>query len=107
MSPLTRRRTVTATIGGVQVGSDHPIVIQSMTNTDTADVPATVQQVAELARAGSELVRVTVNNEDAAAAVPAVVEELDRLGLSVPIIGDFHYNGHLLLNKYPSCARAL
>jgi (E)-4-hydroxy-3-methylbut-2-enyl-diphosphate synthase len=107
MSPLARRHTVTATIGGVQVGSDHPIVIQSMTNTDTADVPATVQQVADLARAGSELVRVTVNNEAAAAAVPAIVEGLDRLGLPVPVIGDFHYNGHLLLNKYPACARAL
>jgi (E)-4-hydroxy-3-methylbut-2-enyl-diphosphate synthase len=107
MPPLTRRHTVTATIGGVQVGSDHPIVIQSMTNTDTADVPATVQQVADLVRAGSELVRVTVNNEAAAAAVPAIVEGLDRLGLSVPVIGDFHYNGHLLLNKYPACARAL
>jgi (E)-4-hydroxy-3-methylbut-2-enyl-diphosphate synthase len=78
-----------------------------MTNTDTADVPATVQQVADLVRAGSELVRVTVNNEAAAAAVPAIVEGLDRLGLSVPVIGDFHYNGHLLLNKYPACARAL
>jgi (E)-4-hydroxy-3-methylbut-2-enyl-diphosphate synthase len=107
MPPLTRRHTVTATIGGVLVGSDHPIVIQSMTNTDTADVPATVQQVADLVRAGSELVRVTVNNEAAAAAVPAIVEGLDRLGLSVPVIGDFHYNGHLLLNKYPACARAL
>jgi (E)-4-hydroxy-3-methylbut-2-enyl-diphosphate synthase len=107
MPPLARRHTVTATIGGVRVGSDHPIVIQSMTNTDTADVPATVQQVADLVRAGSELVRVTVNNEAAAAAVPAIVEGLDRLGLSVPIIGDFHYNGHLLLNKYPACARAL
>jgi (E)-4-hydroxy-3-methylbut-2-enyl-diphosphate synthase len=107
MPPLTRRRTVTATIGGVQVGSDHPIVIQSMTNTDTADVPVTVQQVADLVRAGSELVRVTVNNDAAAAAVPAIVEGLDRLGLSVPVIGDFHYNGHLLLNKYPACARAL
>ena len=107
MPSLTRRHTVTATIGGVQVGSDHPIVIQSMTNTDTADVPATVQQVADLARAGSELVRVTVNNEAAAAAVPAIVEGLDRLGLPVPVIGDFHYNGHLLLNKYPACARAL
>jgi (E)-4-hydroxy-3-methylbut-2-enyl-diphosphate synthase len=107
MPSLTRRHTVTAAIGGVPVGSDHPIVIQSMTNTDTADVPATVQQVADLARAGSELVRVTVNNEDAAAAVPAIVEGLDRLGLSLPVIGDFHYNGHLLLKKYPDCARAL
>ncbi len=107
MPPPTRRRTVTATIGGVRVGSDHPIVIQSMTNTDTADVTGTVQQVAELARAGSELVRVTVNNEPSAAAVPQIVEGLDRLGITVPIIGDFHYNGHLLLSRYPDCARAL
>ncbi|HEY8195972.1 MAG TPA: flavodoxin-dependent (E)-4-hydroxy-3-methylbut-2-enyl-diphosphate synthase [Gemmatimonadales bacterium] len=107
MPSATRRRTVTATIGGVRVGADHPIVIQSMTNTDTADVSATVQQAADLARAGSELVRVTVNNEPSAAAVPAIVEGLDRLGVAVPIIGDFHYNGHLLLTKYPDCARAL
>ncbi len=107
MPLLTRRHTVTASVGGVRVGSDHPIVIQSMTNTDTADVPGTVQQVAELARAGSELVRVTVNNEPSAAAVPVIVEELERLGIAVPIIGDFHYNGHLLLTRYPDCARAL
>ena len=107
MSLVTRRSTVTATIGGVPVGSGHPIVVQSMTNTDTADVPATVTQVAQLAAAGSELVRVTVNNEDSAAALPAILEGLDRLGVSVPIIGDFHYNGHLLLTKYPECARAL
>ncbi|HET9464015.1 MAG TPA: flavodoxin-dependent (E)-4-hydroxy-3-methylbut-2-enyl-diphosphate synthase [Gemmatimonadales bacterium] len=107
MPPLARRRTVTAAIGGVRVGSDHPIVIQSMTNTDTADVPATIGQVAELASAGSELVRVTVNNEPSAAAVPAIVERLERLGVSVPIVGDFHYNGHLLLTRYPDCARSL
>jgi (E)-4-hydroxy-3-methylbut-2-enyl-diphosphate synthase len=107
MPSLTRRHTVTATIGGVPVGSGHPIVVQSMTNTDTADAAATVRQTAALARAGSELVRVTVNNEAAAAAVPVIVEELDRLGVSVPIIGDFHYNGHLLLTKHPACARAL
>ena len=107
MPSAIRRRTVTATIGDVRVGSDHPIVIQSMTNTDTADVSATVQQAADLARAGSELVRVTVNNEPSAAAVPAIVEGLDRLGIAVPIIGDFHYNGHLLLTRYPDCARAL
>jgi (E)-4-hydroxy-3-methylbut-2-enyl-diphosphate synthase len=89
------------------VGSDHPVVVQSMTNTDTADVPGTVQQVAALARAGSELVRVTVNNEAAAAAVPEIVEGLDRMGISVPIVGDFHYNGHLLLTRYPACAEAL
>ena len=107
MPPFPRRRTVTASIGGVPVGSAHPVVVQSMTNTDTADVPGTVQQVAALARAGSELVRVTVNNEAAAAAVPEVVEGLDRLGISVPIVGDFHYNGHLLLTRYPACAEAL
>ncbi|MGH7509934.1 MAG: flavodoxin-dependent (E)-4-hydroxy-3-methylbut-2-enyl-diphosphate synthase [Gemmatimonadales bacterium] len=107
MPPLTRRQTVTADIGGVQVGFGHPIVIQSMTNTDTADVSATVQQAADLARAGSELVRITVNNEASAAAVPAIVEGLDRAGVSVPIIGDFHYNGHLLLTRYRDCARAL
>ena len=107
MPPVTRRSTVTATVGGVPVGSGHPIVVQSMTNTDTADVRATVSQVAELAAAGSELVRVTVNNEESAAAVPGILEGLARLGVSVPIIGDFHYNGHLLLTKYPECARGL
>jgi (E)-4-hydroxy-3-methylbut-2-enyl-diphosphate synthase len=107
MPPVTRRRTVTAVIGGVPVGSSHPIVVQSMTNTDTADVDATVRQVAALARAGSELVRVTVNNDAAAAAVPGIVEELDRIGVAVPVIGDFHYNGHLLLARHPACARAL
>src|ERR1700756_5138300 len=107
MAQITRRKTVTATIGGVRVGSDAPVVVQSMTNTDTADIPATVKQVAALARAGSELVRVTVNNEEAAAAVAPVVDELDKQGIRVPIIGDFHYNGHLLLTKYPECARAL
>jgi (E)-4-hydroxy-3-methylbut-2-enyl-diphosphate synthase len=107
MPSSTRRRTVTIRVGGVPIGSDHPIVVQSMTNTDTADVPSTTQQVADLARAGSELVRVTVNNEASAAAVPEIVEALDRLGLAVPIIGDFHYNGHLLLTKYPACAQAL
>jgi (E)-4-hydroxy-3-methylbut-2-enyl-diphosphate synthase len=107
MPSSTRRRTVTTRIGGVPVGSDHPIVVQSMTNTDTADVQSTARQVADLARAGSELVRVTVNNEASAAAVPEIVEALDRLGLAVPIIGDFHYNGHLLLTKYPACAQAL
>ena len=107
MPPTTRRQTVTATIGGVPVGSGHPIVVQSMTNTDTADVAATVRQVTDLAGAGSELVRVTVNNEESAAAVPAIVDQLEDLGVAVPIIGDFHYNGHLLLARYPDCARAL
>jgi (E)-4-hydroxy-3-methylbut-2-enyl-diphosphate synthase len=107
MAPLSRRQTVTAVIGGVPVGSCHPVVVQSMTNTDTADVAATVRQVAALAGAGSQLVRVTVNNEAAAAAVPEIVEGLDRIGVSVPIIGDFHYNGHLLLTRHPACAVAL
>jgi (E)-4-hydroxy-3-methylbut-2-enyl-diphosphate synthase len=103
----TRRQTVTAVVGGVPIGAGHPIVVQSMTNTDTADVAGTVRQVAALARAGSELVRVTVNNDAAAAAVPQIVEGLDRLGTVVPLIGDFHYNGHLLLARHPACARGL
>src|SRR6201981_3102748 len=107
MAQITRRKTVTASIGGVRVGSDAPVVVQAMTNTDTADIASTVKQVAALARAGSELVRVTVNNEDAAKAVAPIVDELDKQGIRVPIIGDFHYNGHLLLTKYPECARAL
>ena len=107
MASIQRRRTVTCTIGNVRVGSDAPVVVQSMTNTDTADVNSTVEQVAALARAGSELVRVTVNNEDAAAAVPYIAEKLSNQGINVPIIGDFHYNGHILLKKYPACARAL
>src|SRR5712671_751881 len=107
MAEIQRRKTSTATIGGVRVGSDAPVVVQSMTNTDTADIPGTVQQVAALARAGSELVRVTVNNDDAAAAVPHIVEQLEKQGVRVPIIGDFHYNGHVLLTKYPECARDL
>ena len=107
MATPLRRTTPTVQIGRVSVGSCHPIVVQSMTNTDTADVRATVEQVAALHRAGSELVRVTVNNDEAAQGVPRIVEELDRLGLDVPIIGDFHYNGHLLLTKYPDCAKAL
>ncbi len=102
-----RRPTPTVHVGNVAVGSCHPIVVQSMTNTDTADVTGTVRQVAELARAGSELVRVTVNNEEAARAVPHIVEGLDRIGVHVPIIGDFHYNGHLLLTRHPDCAAAL
>jgi (E)-4-hydroxy-3-methylbut-2-enyl-diphosphate synthase len=107
MASIQRRKSVTCTIGNVRVGSDAPVVVQSMTNTDTADVASTVEQVASLARAGSELVRVTVNNEDAAAAVPHIVEQLDKRGIHVPIIGDFHYNGHILLKKYPACAVGL
>jgi (E)-4-hydroxy-3-methylbut-2-enyl-diphosphate synthase len=107
MATIRRRQTVTASIGGVRVGSDAPVVVQSMTNTDTADALATAQQVEALARGGSELVRVTVNNDAAAEAVPRILDLLDRRGISVPIVGDFHYNGHLLLKKYPACARAL
>jgi (E)-4-hydroxy-3-methylbut-2-enyl-diphosphate synthase len=107
MPEIQRRKTVTVRIGNVRVGSDAPVVVQSMTNTDTADVQSTIQQVAALASAGSELVRVTVNNDDAAKAVPYIVEGLAKLGIHVPIIGDFHYNGHLLLKKYPDCAKAL
>jgi len=107
MGPAPRRKTVVTDVAGVKIGSGHPIVVQSMTNTDTADVAATVAQAAALARAGSELVRVTVNNEAAAQAVPQIVEALDKQGLRTPIIGDFHYNGHLLLRQFPDCARAL
>jgi (E)-4-hydroxy-3-methylbut-2-enyl-diphosphate synthase len=107
MAELERRKSTTVRIGNVRVGSSAPVVVQSMTNTDTADVRGTVQQVAALANAGSELVRVTVNNDAAAAALPAIVEGLAKLGIDVPIVGDFHYNGHLLLKKYPECARAL
>ena len=102
-----RRDTVTASVGGVQIGSKYPVVVQSMTNTDTANASATADQVAELASAGSQLVRVTVNNEAAAAAVPEIARRLDDRGVSVPIVGDFHYNGHLLLTKFPECARHL
>jgi (E)-4-hydroxy-3-methylbut-2-enyl-diphosphate synthase len=107
MQALSRRPTVSVRVGGVQVGAAHPVVVQSMTNTDTADVGATVEQVAALAGAGSELVRVTVNNERAADAVPHVVARLRDVGITVPIIGDFHYNGHLLLAKYPALAQSL
>jgi (E)-4-hydroxy-3-methylbut-2-enyl-diphosphate synthase len=107
MAIIQRRKSVTAKIGNVRVGGDVPVVVQSMTNTDTADVQSTVQQVAQLARAGSEMVRVTVNNDVAAQAVPAIFEELAKQNIHVPIIGDFHYNGHLLLTKYPECAQAL
>jgi (E)-4-hydroxy-3-methylbut-2-enyl-diphosphate synthase len=107
MASIQRRKSVTAKIGNVRVGSDAPVVVQSMTNTDTADVASTIRQVADLYRAGSELVRVTVNNDAAAQAVPAIVDGLAKQGINVPIIGDFHYNGHLLLTKYPECARML
>ncbi len=105
--PASRRVTRQVRVGGVAVGGDAPVVVQSMTNTDTADVAGTTKQVAELWRAGSELVRVTVNNAESAAAVPRIVEKLAMMGISVPIIGDFHYNGHQLLAAEPACAEAL
>src|SRR5437660_8825963 len=107
MAEIRRRSSVAVNIGGVKVGGTNPIVVQSMTNTDTADVASTVNQVMALARAGSELVRVTVNTEAAAAAVAKIVDTCAQFGVRVPIIGDFHYNGHILLKKYPDCARAL
>ena len=107
MSFSSRRQTVTTWVGKVPVGSEYPIVVQSMTNTDTADAAATAQQVVALANAGSQLVRVTVNNDDAARAVPELVQRVADAGVDVPIVGDFHYNGHLLLTKYPACASAL
>ena len=106
-SPIRRRRSVPVQVGPVTVGGEAPIAVQSMTNTDTADVQATTTQVAELARAGSELVRITVNSEAAAAAVPHIRDRLDALGLRVPLIGDFHFNGHKLLERHPACAEAL
>jgi (E)-4-hydroxy-3-methylbut-2-enyl-diphosphate synthase len=102
-----RRRTIGVHVGSTQVGAGAPVVVQSMTNTDTADIDATTRQVAQLWRAGSELVRITVNTEEAAAAVPRIREKLDRMSVAVPLIGDFHYNGHLLLTRYPDCAQAL
>jgi (E)-4-hydroxy-3-methylbut-2-enyl-diphosphate synthase len=107
MSIAPRRKTVSVHVGGVPIGSAHPIVVQSMTNTDTADAAATAEQVVALANAGSELVRVTVNTDEAAAAVPEIAERVRDAGAQVPIIGDFHYNGHLLLARHPACAAAL
>src|SRR5690554_4994095 len=105
--PAPRRATRQVRIGGVAVGGDAPVVVQSMTNTDTADVAGTAKQIAELWRAGSELVRVTVNNPESAAAVPRIVERLAMQGIEVPVVGDFHYNGHQLLEREPACAEAL
>ena len=107
MSRVRRRHSVTVRVGGVPVGGGHPIVVQSMTNTDTADAESTARQVRALAQAGSELVRVTVNTAEAAAAVPAIVERLAQQGVAVPIVGDFHFNGHKLLREHPGCAAAL
>jgi (E)-4-hydroxy-3-methylbut-2-enyl-diphosphate synthase len=107
MPAIVRRKSVPVNVGGVMVGGDNPIVVQSMTNTDTADVTGTANQVLALAKAGSEIVRVTVNTEEAARAVPKIVDTLMLYDCRVPIVGDFHYNGHLLLKKYPECAQAL
>ncbi len=107
MAQIKRRKCVVVDMSGLKIGGSHPIAVQSMTNTDTADTTATVNQVMALAQAGSEAVRVTVNTDAAAAAVPKIVETLNVFGLRVPIIGDFHYNGHLLLKKYPECAKSL
>jgi (E)-4-hydroxy-3-methylbut-2-enyl-diphosphate synthase len=106
-SPLPRRRSVGVDVGGIMVGGDAPVVVQSMTNTDTADVDGTVAQVAALAKAGSEIVRITVDRDESAAAVAGIRERLDRLGISVPLVGDFHYIGHKLLADHPECAEAL
>src|SRR3979411_854841 len=105
--PITRRKTVGVKVGHIQVGGGAPVVVQSMTNTDTADITGTVAQCKELAEAGSELVRITVNMPESAAAVAEIVSRLRDAGCVAPIIGDFHYNGHVLLTKYPDCARAL
>ncbi len=102
-----RRKSLVTTVGGIRVGGPNPIVVQSMTNTDTADIAGTVEQVRTLARAGSELVRLTVNSAEAAAAVEPIRERLEQLGVNVPLIGDFHFNGHKLLREYPGCATAL
>lgn len=104
---MQRRKSIPVNVGGVQVGGDTPVVVQSMTNTDTADIQGTIDQVHQLAAAGSELVRITVNNKEAAEAVPAIAEGLDKRGVRVPLIGDFHYNGHVLLTEHPECARLL
>lgn len=102
-----RRTTYSVNVGGVMIGGKHPVVVQSMTDTKTADTEATARQIAQLAEAGSELVRITVNTEEAAQAVPVLVRRLESMGISIPLIGDFHYNGHILLPKYPECAAAL
>jgi (E)-4-hydroxy-3-methylbut-2-enyl-diphosphate synthase len=107
MPEIRRRRSIPVQVGNVWIGGDHPIAVQSMTNTDTADVASTVAQVEALAKSGSELVRVTVNTREAAQAVPDIVERLRGRGIQAPIIGDFHYNGHILLREYPACARSL
>ena len=104
---ISRRSTPSVNVGGVLIGSEHPVVVQSMTNTDTEDIVSTATQIAQLARAGSELVRITVNTENAAASVAGIMERLEMMSCEVPVIGDFHYNGHHLLQQYPECARLL
>lgn len=107
MNPIKRRKSQQVDVGGVKVGGDAPVVVQSMTNTDTADVKSTVEQIIHLYDSGSELVRITVNNKEAADAVPYIMDELDKRNVEVPVVGDFHYNGHLLLTRHPECARSL
>src|SRR5215831_7580029 len=107
MAEITRRLSLPANVGGVWIGGKHPIAVQSMTNTDTADVAATVKQAEALALAGSELVRITVNTHEAARGVREIVSRLRDRHVTAPIIGDFHYNGHILLREYPDCSRAL
>src|SRR5215813_14643437 len=107
MAPSVRRHSIPVDVAGVTVGGDAAIVVQAMTNTDTADIEATARQSADLARAGSELVRITVDRADAARAVPHIRERLLQMGVSVPLVGDFHYNGHTLLAEHPACAEAL
>jgi len=107
MNQISRKKTITVNVGDIPVGGENPIVVQSMTNTDTADIDETVEQIDHLNQAGSELVRITVNNDAAAKAVPHIKEKLINRGVTVPIIGDFHYNGHLLLTKYPEMAKSL
>src|SRR5262249_15629103 len=106
-APMARHKTVPVNVGNITVGGGAPVVVQSMTNTDTADVEQTARQVAALARAGSEMVRITVDRDEAAAAVPHIKERLLRMGVTVPIVGDFHYIGHKLLADHPACAEAL
>src|SRR4249920_2408703 len=107
MTTVTRHTTRQVSVGGTLIGGDAPILVQSMTNTDTADAPGTAAQVFELARAGSEIVRITVNTAEAAAQVPRIRERLDAMGCDVPLVGDFHFNGHKLLAEHPDCARVL